>query len=79
MTLRDKSWLGALSPKTRKALLGVTTFACGILALVLFRWTPTTAKGILVYMALLVVLIVMAIALSPRKGGGYWPNKPEGH
>jgi hypothetical protein len=66
-------------PKIRKALLGVITFACGILALVLFRWTPTTASGILVYAVLFAVLIVMAIVLSSRKRGGYWPNKPGDH
>ena len=68
-----------ISEKRRKALLGVTTFACGILGLVLFRWTPTTAKGILVFVVLFAMLIVMAILLSARKRTGYWPNKPEGH
>jgi uncharacterized membrane protein YfcA len=65
-----------VNEKGRKALLGVTTFACGILGLALFRWTPTTGLGILVYVALLAVLIVMAIALSPKRTG-YWPSKPE--
>ena len=32
--------------KSRKTLLGMTTVACGILGLVLFRWTPTTGKGV---------------------------------
>jgi hypothetical protein len=68
-----------LSEKSRKVLLRVTTLACGILGLVLFRWTPTTGKGILVYVALFAVLIVVAIALSPRKHAGSWPNKPEDH
>ena len=68
-----------VSEKSRKALLGLTTFACGILALILFRWTPTTGKGVLIYAALFAVLIVMAIVLSPRKAAGYWPHKPEGH
>jgi hypothetical protein len=68
-----------IGEKSRKALLGVTTFACGILGLILFRWTPTTGRGILVYAILFAVLIVMAIVLSPRKGGGYWPNKPNDH
>lgn len=66
-----------LSEKARKALLGLITFACGVVALILFRWTPTTGKGILIYAALFAVLIVMAIALSPKKGSGYWPHKPE--
>jgi len=69
----------SVSEKGRKALLGLTTFACGILGLILFRWTPTTGKGILIYAALFAVLIVMAIVLSPRKGAGYWPHKPEDH
>ena len=68
-----------VSEKNRKMLLRMTTVACGILALVLFRWTPTTGKGVLIYVGLFAVLIVMAIALSPRKGAGYWPNKPEDH
>lgn len=66
-----------LADKTRKTLLRVTTIACGILGLVLFRWTPTTGSGILAYAALFAVLIVMAITLSPKKGSGYWPRKPE--
>ncbi len=69
----------AMNEKTRKALLGATTVVGGVLGLVLFRWTPTTGKGILVYVALFAVVIVMAIALSSHKSGGYWPNKPEDH
>jgi hypothetical protein len=69
----------SVSEKTRKALLKLTMFACGTLGLVLFRWTPTTGRGILAYVALFAVLIVMAVALSPRKGAGYWPHKPEDH
>jgi hypothetical protein len=69
----------SVSEKGRRALLGLTTFACGILGLALFRWTPTTGWGILVYVALFAVLIVMAIVLFPRKGAGYWPNKPDDH
>jgi hypothetical protein len=68
-----------VSAKSRKALLGLTTFICGILGLVLFRWTPATGRGILVYAVLFAVLIVLAIVLSPHKGAGYWPNKPEDH
>jgi hypothetical protein len=66
-----------VSEKGRRALLRLTTFACGVLALALFRWTPTTGWGILVYVALFAVLIVMAIILSPRKRAGHWPDKPE--
>jgi hypothetical protein len=66
-----------LREKSRKLLLRVTTLACGILGLVLFRWIPTTGRGILVYVALFALLIVVAIVLSPRKDAGYWPNKDE--
>jgi hypothetical protein len=69
----------SVSEKSRKTLLRLTTLACGLLALVLFRWTPTTGKGILVYAGLFALLIAMAIVLSPRKGAGHWPNKPEDH
>ena len=66
-----------MSEKMRRGLLRSTALACGVLGLILFRWTPTTGMGILVYAALFAVLIVMAIVLSPRKGAGYWPSKPE--
>jgi hypothetical protein len=66
-----------MNEKTRKVLLGVVECACGILALVLFRWTPTTGTGILIYTAMFAVLVVMAIVLSSRKRAGYWPKKPE--
>ena len=56
-----------MSEKSRKARLRVTTIACGVLGLVLFRWTPTTSKGILIYAALFAVLVIMAIVLSLRK------------
>ena len=68
-----------VSDKSRKALLGLTTFVCGILGMVLVRWTPTTGRGILLYAVLFAVLIVLAIVLSPRRGAGYWPNKPDDH
>jgi hypothetical protein len=66
-----------VSEKSRKVLWKVATLACGILGLVLFRWTPTTGRGILVYATLFVALVIMAIVFSPRKSTGYWPNKPE--
>jgi hypothetical protein len=63
--------------KIRKALFGATTLACGLLALVLLRWTTTSGRSILVYAAMFALLITMAIILSPRKPSGYWPEKPE--
>ena len=68
-----------MSEKSRRALARLATLACGILGLALFMWTPTTGRGILVYAALFVVLILIAIILPPRKGSGYWPEKPEDH
>ena len=65
--------------EVRTILSSAAKAGCGILALVLFRWTPKTGIGILVYAALFAVLIALAIVLSPRKGAGYWPNKPEDH
>jgi hypothetical protein len=59
-----------MSEKVRKSFLYVITVAGGILGFVLFRWTPTTGKGILVYGVLLAVFIGVAIVLSPRKGSG---------
>jgi len=61
----------------RKVLLGATKVACGVLGLVLFRWTPTTAKGILFYALLFCVLIAVAIGLSRGRNNGYWPDKPK--
>jgi hypothetical protein len=67
----------ASPPKIRKALLGATTFACGMLAFALFMWTPTTGRGILLYVALFALLIIMAICLVLWKPSGYWPKKPD--
>ena len=69
----------SVSEKGRRMLLRSTAIACGVLGLILFRWTPTTGRGILIYAALFAVLIVMAIVLSPGKGAGYWPHRPEDH
>ena len=69
----------SVSGKSRKTLLRLATLALGLLGLVLLRWTPTTGKGILIYAGLFAALVVMAIVLSPRKGAGYWPDKPEDH
>jgi hypothetical protein len=48
--------------------LTITKFSLGVLALALLRWTPTTGKGILIYVSLLAVLIALVIVLSKRKG-----------
>jgi hypothetical protein len=60
-----------------KAVLGLCKFGLGVLVLVLFRWTPQTAKGILIYLALFAVLIIGAIGMSSGENTGYWPKKPE--
>ena len=53
-----------MSEKRKKALRGVITIVTGILAFVLFRWTPSTGNGLLMYGALLAVVIGMAIVLT---------------
>ncbi len=68
-----------LSEGKRKVLLAVVTAACGTLGFVLLMWTPATGKGILIYVVLLAVLIVMAIALSSRRKGERWPHKSQHH
>lgn len=65
-----------LSENIRKLLLRVTTLGCGILVLVLLRWTPTTGRGIFIYAIVLAVLLAIAVFLSPRNRTGYWPKKP---
>jgi hypothetical protein len=60
----------AMNEKARKPLLRVITVAGGILGFVLFRWTPTTGKGFLIYGVLVAILIGMLIALPPRKDSG---------
>jgi hypothetical protein len=79
MIQRDGSYraFATMAQGTRSKLLTVTKIACGVLALALFRWTPTTGRGILVYAALFAGLILIAIVLSSGKRGGYWPKKPE--
>jgi hypothetical protein len=53
--------------QVRTLALTITKFGLGVLALALFRWTPRTGKGILVYVSLLAVLVALAIVLSKRK------------
>jgi hypothetical protein len=64
-----------ISEKKRKVLLKAAGIAVGILGLILFRWTPTTGRGILVYVVLFAVLIATVLVLSPRRHTGYWPKK----
>jgi uncharacterized membrane protein len=45
----------------------MTKFSLGILAVVLFRWTPATGKGFLVFFSLLAVLIILAAVLTKYK------------
>jgi len=62
---------------TNSVLLNATKIACGVLALILFRWIPTSGKGIAGYAALFAVLIAMAVVLSSRKGARYGPSKSD--
>ena len=61
-----------------KAFLRVITFVCGILGLILFRWTPATASGLLIYLVLFGLAVVLVFFL-PVSRHGYWPGKPEHH
>jgi hypothetical protein len=68
-----------MSETAKSVLLNATKITCGVLVFVLFRWTPTTGKGILIYATLFVIMIALIIALSPRNRVGYWPDKNERH
>jgi len=62
--------------KIRTASYRVITVVCGILVFILFRWTPATGTGLIVFLALLAVVVMLAMLLPlPRRG--YWPHKPE--
>ncbi len=63
--------------KIRKFLQAATRLAVGVLVIVLFRWTPTTGRGIIIYVGLFLALIVIAILVSGRKHSGYWPERPD--
>lgn len=65
-----------ISVEAKKALLWITGVACGVLAFALLMWTPKTGKGILTYSALFAALVVIAIALAPKRAG-YWPGKDD--
>ena len=66
-----------MTQTTQSALLSATKIACGILVLALFRWTPTTGKGVVIYLVLFFVLIGLGIILSGDRRKGFWPGKPE--
>jgi hypothetical protein len=61
--------------RTAKAVL---EFTAGIMALILFRWTPETGRGICIYLGLLALAISLALLMLrlEKKNGGYWPEKP---
>jgi len=70
-----------MSKKARKALQTAMTTVCGVLALVLFRWTPATITGLAVYVALLVLvvafLLILGHVVAADQDAGYWPKRPE--
>jgi len=65
------------SERSTNALAALGQIACGILVVVLFRWTPQTAKGWLIYLGLLAIAIAAAIGFSNKEHKGYWPDKPQ--
>jgi uncharacterized membrane protein YccC len=64
--------------KWKKIIQRLARLAGGVLALVLFRWTPATGEGILLFAVLFAALVVIIILSSP-KHTGFWPNKPDHH
>jgi len=60
-----------VNQKRKAALLSGAVIACGVLGLALLMWTPRTGSGILVYVALLVVLAIMAMVLFSGKNRGH--------
>ncbi|HET9183107.1 MAG TPA: hypothetical protein VFP59_13305 [Candidatus Angelobacter sp.] len=69
-------WVKVTPPKIRTVLLRVAQVACGIIMLILFRWTPATGRGFVIYGILLVGLVLVMIVLAP-KHEGYWPDPPQ--
>jgi hypothetical protein len=67
----SKPVLVIMSDRIRALLLSFTKVACGVLAFVLFMWTPKTGKGILLYAAAFVVLIIFGVALSRGSSGKF--------
>jgi hypothetical protein len=64
----------ATMARSEKVLLWITTSVGGALGFVLLMWTPKTGKVVLAYLALFVVLAVIAIAFAPMRAG-YWPGR----
>ena len=62
--------------KIRKFLVRVCGFACGLIGLVLLRWTPATWQDGAVYALLVIVLGVAMVIFAPREER-YWPDPPE--
>jgi hypothetical protein len=48
-------------------ILGIIKFACAILGIGLFMWTPRTGKGFLFYGAGLAVLILLCFHFTKRR------------
>lgn len=69
-------WVKFQPPKLRTILLRILQFVCGAIALVLFRWTPATGHGLVIFGILVVVLVALAIMIAP-KHEGYWPDPPQ--
>jgi hypothetical protein len=58
---------GENGSQTKSSVLSGTTIACGALGFALLMWTPKTGSGILVYVVLLTVLAITAMALFSRR------------
>lgn len=66
-----------MSEKWHKPLTTALTGGTGLLGLVLFRWTPTTVKGIVGYLVAAAVLVVLGIMLSSRKRASKMGDKSD--
>lgn len=47
-------------------LTGIAKFVCAILGLVLFRWTPQSGKGFLIYGALIMLFVLLCVFIFSR-------------
>jgi uncharacterized membrane protein len=48
----------------KTGVAGIASFFLAIVVLVLFRWTPMTGRGFLLYAALLLAAILLAVGLA---------------